>query len=289
MVQEIKTIKLEDKNYPALLKKIFNPPKILHIRGEILRNEKYFAIVGTRRCSEYGEDIAFSIARDLSKAGLTIVSGMAKGIDTAAHKGALDANGRTMAILGTGIDEQTIYPRENLKLSQKILENKGCLISEYPAETRGTKFTFPERNRIISGLSLGVLVVEANFGSGALITANYAKEQNKKVFAVPGSIHFISSRGCHNLIKKGAKLVENANDILKKLSLPYKEIFAKEIKDASPEQNLIINALKQKNLHIDEITENTGLSPQMVSATLSLMKIEDKIKNLGGNVYTLIH
>jgi len=222
MEQEIKTIKLEDKNYPLLLRKIFNPPKTLYVRGEILRNEKCFAIVGTRRCSEYGKDIAFSIARDLSKAGLTIVSGMATGIDTWAHKGTLDANGRTIAVLGTGIDEKTIYPKENIKLSQKILKNKGCLISEYPAETRGTKFSFPERNRIISGLSLGVLVVEANFGSGALITARYAKEQNKKVFTIPGSIHSINSRGCHDLIKKGAKLVENANDILKELSLSNK-------------------------------------------------------------------
>ena len=219
MEQEIKTIKLGDKNYPFLLGKIFNPPKTLYARGEILRNKKCFAIVGTRRCSEYGRDIAFSIARDLSKAGLTIVSGMAIGIDTWAHNGALDANSRTIAVLGAGIDEKTIYPRENIKLSQKILENKGCLISEYPAETRGTKFSFPERNRIISGLSLGVLVVEANFGSGALITARYAKEQNKKVFAIPGSIHSINSRGCHDLIKKGARLVENANDILKELSL----------------------------------------------------------------------
>ena len=224
MEQEIKTTKLEDKNYPLLLKKIFNSPKTLYTRGEILSNEKCFAIVGTRRCSSYGEDIAFSIARNLSKAGLTIVSGMAMGIDTCAHKGALDANGKTIAVLGTGIDEKTIYPRENLKLSEKILENKGCLISEYPAEIRGTKFSFPERNRIISGLSLGVLVVEANFGSGALITTNYAKEQGKKIFVIPGSIHSINSRGCHDLIKKGAKLVENANDILKELSLPYKEI-----------------------------------------------------------------
>jgi len=222
MEEKIKTIKLEDKEYPPLLRKIANPPKTLYVRGEILRNEKCFAIVGTRRASSYGEDIAFSIARDLSKAGLTIVSGMAIGIDTSAHKGALNANGRTIAVLGAGIDEKTIYPRENLELSEKILENKGCLISEYPAETQGTKFSFPERNRIISGLSLGVLIVEADFGSGALITAKYAREQGKRVFVIPGSIHSINSRGCHDLIKKGAKLVENANDVLKELSLPNK-------------------------------------------------------------------
>jgi len=222
MEQEIKNVKTEDKNYPLLLERIFNPPKTLYVRGEILRNERCFAIVGTRGCSDYGKEIAFSIARDLSKAGLTIISGMAIGIDTSAHKGALNINSRTIAVLGTGIDEEAIYPRENLELSQKILENRGCLISEYPAGTRGTKFSFPERNRIISGLSLGVLVVEANFGSGALITADYAKKQRKKIFAIPGSIHSINSRGCHDLIKKGAKLVENANDILKELSLPNK-------------------------------------------------------------------
>jgi len=222
MEQKIKTTKPEDKNYPLLLSKISNPPKALYVRGEILRNEKCFAIVGTRKCSNYGREVAFSIARDLSKAGLTIVSGMAIGIDTCAHKGTIDADGRTIAILGTGIDEKTIYPRENLRLSEKILENKGCLISEYPAGTRGTKLSFPERNRLISGLSLGVLVVEANFGSGALITANYARKQGKKIFAIPGSIHSINSRGCHNLIKQGAKLVENANDILKELNLLYK-------------------------------------------------------------------
>ncbi len=222
MESEIKTINLEDKNYPLLLKKIFNPPQVLYLRGEILENEKCFAIVGTRRCSEYGKSVAFLIARDLSKAGLTIVSGMAIGIDTYAHKGTIDVDGRTIAVLGTGIDKQSIYPPENLELSKKILEKKGCLISEYPPKTRGNKFTFPERNRIISGLSLGVLVIEANFGSGALITAKYAREQKRKIFAIPGSINSVNSRGCHDLIKKGAKLVESANDILKELSLPNK-------------------------------------------------------------------
>ena len=222
MEKEIKTINLEDKDYPLLLKNIINPPKTLYIKGEILRNEKCFAIVGTRRCSEYGKSIAFSIARDLSKAGFTIVSGMAIGIDTSAHKGSLEINKRTIAVLGTGIDEQSIYPQENLELSDEILKNNGCLISEYPAENRGSKFTFPERNRIISGLSLGVLVVEANFGSGALITARHAQEQKRKIFAIPGSINSINSRGCHDLIKKGAKLVENAYDILKELSLSNK-------------------------------------------------------------------
>lgn len=236
MEEKIKTIRLEDKEYPLLLKKITNPPKILYFKGELLKEEKYFAIVGTRRASDYGKEIAFSIARDLSEAGLIIVSGMARGIDSFAHKGTLERGGRTIAVLGTGLDEKSIYPKENLNLARKILENKGCLISEYPPKTSGLRQNFPERNRIIAGLSFGVLVVEAKFGSGALITANWAKRYRRKIFAVPGSIHFPNSQGCHFLIKQGARLVENANDILKELSLPFREIYPKRIERETSEE-----------------------------------------------------
>jgi len=290
MEEKIKIVKLEDKEYPLLLKKIANPPKILYIKGELLKKEKCFAIVGTRRSSNYGKEIAFSIAKDLSEAGLTIVSGMARGIDTFAHKGALDvlrAGGRTIAVLGTGIDEKSLYPKENLKLSRKILENGGCLISEYPPGTHGLKSNFPERNRIIAGLSLGVLVVEAKFGSGALITANWAKIQGKKIFALPGSIHFPNSQGCHFLIKQGAKLAENANDILKEFNLPCLTSGVKQVKGKTLEEQLILEVLKQENLHIDKIIEKTKLSPQVVSSILTLMEIENKVKNLGGNVYII--
>ncbi|PJA02368.1 DNA-protecting protein DprA, partial [bacterium (Candidatus Gribaldobacteria) CG_4_10_14_0_2_um_filter_36_18] len=275
---------------PLLLKKIANPPKILYIKGELLKKEKCFAIVGTRRSSNYGKEIAFSIAKDLSEAGLTIVSGMARGIDTFAHKGALDvlrAGGRTIAVLGTGIDEKSLYPKENLKLARKILENKGCLVSEYPPGSPGLKQNFPERNRIISGLSLGVLIVEAKFGSGALITANWAKIQGKKIFALPGSIHFPNSQGCHFLIKQGAKLAENANDILKEFNLPCLTSGVKQVKGKTLEEQLILEVLKQENLHIDKIIEKTKLSPQVVSSILTLMEIENKVKNLGGNVYII--
>ncbi len=227
MEEKIKTIKLEDKEYPLLLKKIPNPPKILYIKGEFLKNEKYFAVVGTRHCSDYGKKIALSIAKDLSKAGFIIVSGMAIGIDTFAHKGVLEEKRRTIAVLGTGIDEKSIYPRENIAIAKKILENKGCLISEYPPGTKGTRSSFPQRNRIIAGLSLGVLIVEANFGSGALITAKWAEKYRRKIFAVPGSINSPNSKGCHFLIKQGVKLVENSDDILKKLSLPFRKIYSK--------------------------------------------------------------
>ena len=287
MEEKIKIIRLGDKEYPPLLKKISNPPKILYLKGKLLKNEKCFAIVGTRRSSDYGKKIAFSIARDLSEAGLTIVSGMARGIDTSSHKGALERGGRTIAVLGTGIDKESIFPRENLNLARKILENKGCLVSEYPPGTPGLKQNFPQRNRIIAGLSLGVLVVEANFGSGALITANWAKIQGRKIFAVPGSIHFPNSKGCHFLIKQGAKLVESANDILKEFNLPCLTSGVKQVKGKTSEEQLILDVLKQENLHIDKIIEKTKLSSQTVSATLSLMEIEGKVKNLGGNVYAL--
>lgn len=282
----IKTVKVEDELYPKSLKKIPDAPKTLYFRGNLLRSDTCFAIVGTRRCSDYGKEIAFSIARELSEAGLTIVSGMARGIDTFAHKGALEAGGKTIAVLGTGLDEKNIYPQENLGLTRKILEFGGCLISEYPPGTLGLKQNFPARNRVISGMSLGVLVVEAKFGSGALITANWARKQGKKIFAVPGSVHSSNSKGCHFLIKQGAKLVEKANDILKELNLPDLPI-KKAKKGGDKIECLILEILKQGNLHIDTIIERTKLSSQQVSASLSLMEIEDKVRNLGGNVYAL--
>jgi len=282
---EIKKVSIEDDFYPKLLKGISGAPKILYWRGELKKEERCFAIVGTRRCSEYGKEIAFSIAKDLSGAGLTIVSGMARGIDTFAHKGALEGGGRTIAVLGTGLDEKSIYPQENLKLAKTILKNGGCLISEYSPGTRGTQFTFPERNRIISGLSLGVLVVEAKTKSGALITAEWARKQGKKVFAIPGSIHSLNSKGCHLLIKRGAKLVETVNDILEELHLP--KIKKEKITGETLEENLILEVLKNGSLHIEKIVEKTNLPPQKVSATLSLMEVEGKVRNLGGSVYAL--
>ena len=284
---EIKTIKIDDELYPKLLKKIPDPPKALYVRGELLKNEFCFAIVGTRRCSDYGKEIAFSIARDLAQAGLTVVSGMARGIDSFSHQGALEGKGRTVAVLGTGLDEKSIYPQENLKLAKGILESGGCLISEYPKGTPGMKSNFPERNRIISGMSLGVLVIEAKFGSGALITAKWAQKQKRKIFAVPGSVHSLNSKGCHFLIKEGAYLAEDADDILRKLNLP--QIKREKLKGKSLEENLILKILGEGSLSIDKIIEKTKLTPQIVSANLSLMEIDGKVKNLGANVYALSH
>jgi len=288
MAEEIKKIGIEDKNYPKLLKKIKDPPKVLYFLGEIKEREDCFAIVGTRRCSTYGKQVALEMAGDLAEAGLTIVSGLAPGIDTFAHRAVVEKKKRTIAVLGTGLDEKSIYPKSNLKLAKKILENGGCLISEYPPGTRGTKFTFPQRNRIISGLSLGVLVVEAKEKSGALITAEYAFEQKRPVFAIPGSIYSLNSRGCHRLIKKGAKLVEKAKDILEGLGIE-KKIKKEKIEGRSEEEKLILEILREGALEIEEIIAKTKLPPAKVASLISVLEIEGKIKNLGQNFYAIVN
>jgi DNA processing protein len=297
-MDEIKTINIDNKEYPKLLKEIKDPPKVLYYRGEIKFEENCFAVVGTRMASSYGKQVALEMAGDLAEAGLTIVSGLAPGIDTFAHTAVVErtrlrqgygGRGRTIAVLGTGLDEKTIYPQSNLKLAKKIIETRGCLISEYPPGTPGSKFTFPQRNRIISGLSLGVLVIEAKQKSGALITAHYAFEQNRKVFAVPGPIHSSNSKGCHYLIKKGAKLVESANDILKELNLPCAMFDIAHLEGENEEENLILEALEEETLDIDKIIEKTKLSAAKVASTLAILEIKGKVRNLGGNIYAISH
>ena len=284
---EIKTISIENKNYPRLLKKIKDPPKILYFRGRFFSKENCFAIVGTRRCSAYGKQVALEIAGDLSEAGLTVVSGLAPGIDTFAHLAVVERKKRTIAVLGTGLDEKSIYPKSNLGLIKRILDNGGCLISEYPPGFHGSKMTFPQRNRIISGLSIGVLVVEAKEKSGALITASWAKKQGKRIFAVPGPIYSLNSKGPNDLIKQGAKLVENANDILKELNFHLKLALPKPIKGGNIDENLVLEALKEGSLYIDKIIEKTKLSASKVASTLAILEIKGKVRNLGENVYAL--
>jgi DNA processing protein len=287
MNSEIKQISISDKNYPALLKEIKNPPKILYFRGSLPEEkEKCFAIVGTRMCSDYGKQIALEIAGDLAEAGLTIISGLAPGIDTLAHQSAVERNKKTIAVLGTGVDEKSIYPQSNLRLSEKILENNGALISEYPPQTRGTNFTFPQRNRIISGMSLGVLVIEAKEKSGSLITADWARKQNKKIFAVPGPIHSLNSKGPNYLIKNGAKLIESAQDILKELNLSTK-IKREEKTGDNLEENIILEALKEENQSVDKIIIKTKLSASKVASLLAILEIKDKVRNLGQNIYAI--
>ncbi len=214
-MQDIQIIKINDKDYPESLKKISDAPKVLYYRGAPpQKNENCFGVVGTRRPSDYGQQATLQIAGELSDAGFTIISGMAPGIDTFAHKICVEKKCRTIAVLGTGLDEKSIYPQQNVQLSRDIIKNGGCLISEFKPGTPGYPNNFRQRNRIISALSLGVLVVEAKEKSGSLITAAYAKKQNKKLFAVPGPIFSLNSAGPNKLIKVGATLVESAQDIL---------------------------------------------------------------------------
>jgi DNA processing protein len=287
--EKIEKINIKSDSYPKPLKTIKNPPKILYFIGKLVKNESCLAIVGTRRCTNYGKEVAYDFSSKLSESGLTIVSGLAPGIDTAAHKAVVEEKKRTIAVLGSGLDAKNFYPKINLKLAEEIIKNDGLIISEYPPGMPGSKITFPARNRIIAGLSLGILVVEAPIKSGALITANYGFSEKRKIFAVPGSIYSQTSKGCHYLIKKGAKLVENTNDILKELNLPsFETPFSKnEVQGDSLEENLILNSLKGGVLNIDELIKKTALSPQKVASTLTVLEMKNKIKNLGGNNFSL--
>ncbi len=294
-MDDIKIVSIGDAEYPDALKKISNAPKTLYFRGALPKpNELCVAVVGCRRCSDYGKSIAFNLSSDLAGAGITVVSGLAPGIDTVAHQAVVERGARTIAVLGTGVDEKSLYPQENIGLARKIVANGGCVMSEYPAGTEGAKFTFPQRNRIVSGLSRAVVVVEAKQKSGALITANWARLQKKIVFAVPGSIFSQNSRGCHFLIKQGAKLAENIDDIMKELAvqsplaLSVAEGQTKK-QGANEEEKLILECLKQGPAHIDKIIENTKLSAKAVAGALMIMELEGKARNLGGSVYALTH
>lgn len=281
-------ITIGDKDYPEKLKKIKRAPKILYFKGKIKPDELCFAVVGTRRCSSYGKQAALEIAGSLAESGLTVVSGLAPGIDTFVHRAVVEQKKRTIAVLGTGLDEKSIYPKENIDLARKIVDSGGLLVSEYPPGTKGARFTFPERNRIISGLSLGTLVIEAKEKSGALITANFAFSQKRKVFAVPGSIYALNSQGPHILIRKGAKLIDKADDILQELKLPASPREKRgQTDNLTLEENLILNILKEEPLYIDKIIEKTNLKAAVATSTLSILEIKGKVINLGRNIYAL--
>lgn len=286
---KVELIIIKDENYPRLLKEIYNPPALLYIRGQLKpEDEISLAVVGTRKLSHYGKQITPIITADLARAGLTIVSGLAKGIDALAHRAALSANGRTIAVLGSAVDKKSVYPFVNQGLSEKIIQN-GALISEYPVGTQARPQYFPQRNRIISGLSRGTLVIEAPEKSGALITAQNALEQNREVFAIPGPVLAPNSFGANNLIKMGAKLVNQANDVLEELNLAtlVDSSIKRKIKPDSPEEALIIKTLSDQPVHIDKIIKKTKLTTAAVSSTLILMETKGKIKNLGGNSYVV--
>ncbi|HUT96406.1 MAG TPA: DNA-processing protein DprA [Candidatus Paceibacterota bacterium] len=286
---DIKKITTEDKEYPVVLKEIHNPPKELYIKGEIINQDKVaIAIVGTRRYSQYGKQACLDIAGKLAKLGITIVSGLAKGIDTFAHQAALENNGRTIAVLGSGMDRKSFSPSCNYELSEKIAKH-GAVISEYPEGTIGAVYTFPQRNRIVSGLSLGVVVIDAPEKSGALITASLALEQNREVFAVPGNIYENNSQGTNQLIKIGAKLVTRIEDILEELNLSHllENTEKKKIKPKNKEEEIILSILSLQPIHIDEIIKLSKLSTSAVNSTLTILELKEVVRNLGKNNYII--
>lgn len=279
---------INDGAYPLQLKEIASAPPVLYIRGEknILAN-KSIAIVGSRKFTEYGRRVTENLTRDLVRAGLTIVSGLALGIDGIAHQAALGADGATLAVLGTGIDDETIYPREHFNLAKRILENGGALITEQPPHTPSLKQNFPARNRIMAGLALGTLVVEAAESSGSLITAGFALEQNREVFAVPGDIFSPQSEGANLLLKRGAKLVSSAADILEELNISRAQsaLALKIYEPKTDEEKTIWKILSNDPLHVDKISKAARLDTSTVSSVLGMMEIENAVRDVGGKNY----
>lgn len=278
----------KDDAYPKLLKEIPDNPPLIYMRGN-LECLKYplIAMVGSRKLTSYGIQAANGFSRDLAKRGICVVSGLAFGIDACCHRGALDAKGKTVAVLGNSLDDKSIAPRSNFNLAQDIIDSGGLLVSEFPVPTQANKGTFPARNRVMAGMSQGTLVIEAAEKSGSLITANLALDYNREVFAVPGSIFSPQSTGTNQLIKRGAKMACSINDIIEELRLD-------EMKKESPSiiniqlsksEELIYNFLSHESTHIDIITKLTKLDTSTASSTVSILEIKGLIKNVGGQNY----
>ncbi len=292
--EKIKLICCGDTTYPEALKNIYDPPPVLYCKGIIDRVDAgAIAIVGSRRCSSYGLQMAERLAFDLARQGITIVSGMARGIDTAAHRGALRAGGRTIAVLGSGFKQ--IYPPGAGQLARLIPEN-GVVMTEFQSEMAPLRVNFPRRNRIISGLSRGVVVVEAARKSGALITADFALDQGREIFAVPGRADFHTSDGTNRLIQNGAKLVAGAEDILEELGIETDERCQKYTGIKCPggdhlsdEQKKVLDMLDRKMaVHVDKISESTGIDRSALVEVLLKMEIQNLVKPLLGSSYVRI-
>lgn len=297
--QRISVVRYIDPQYPTHLKDIYNPPVILYVKGKLNGNERCMAVVGSRKATEYGLSIAESIAYELSLRGITIVSGMARGVDSRAHNGALRAGGGTIAILGCGLD--IVYPRENERLMEEIALS-GAVVSEFAPGTPPKPAHFPMRNRIISGMSMGVAVIEAGERSGSLITADFALEQGREVFAVPGNINSTHSAGTNRLIREGAKIVTEIDDILEELKIftdvnnnnkqQYNKAFP--AKSAIPagldeDEQRIFKCLTDGDLHIDIISSRCNLSIQHVNATLIMLELKGLVKQQPGKIFGLNH
>jgi DNA processing protein len=291
-------ITYQDDMYPPNLLNVYDRPPFLYVKGTLSKDTVNIAIVGSRLASTYGKYTTEKISRELALRGVTIVSGLARGIDSAAHRGALAAQGRTIAVLGSGLD--VIYPPENKILFADIVTN-GAVISEFPPGTPPRSANFPARNRIISGISYGVVVVEASEKSGSLITARLALEQGREVFAVPGSIDSVGSRGTNKLIKHGAKLIENTDDILEEILPQLEKVkfneslprFSSPPKSINTKKNLstmdkrIIDAIADNQVHVDDLIIATGFSPADVLRSLMALELDGMVKQSPGKFFSL--
>ncbi len=289
--KNISVVSWDESAYPYLLKEIYDPPPLLYFQGDLSVLGKFcLAIVGSRRHTVYGKEIAYKFAKKISNYDLTIVSGMARGIDTWAHRGALDGGGKTAAVLGCGLD--ICYPAENRNLKQKISEN-GVVLSEFPPGVGPMPQHFPQRNRIISGLSLGTLVVEAGEKSGSLITAGFALDQGREVFAVPGAVGSPFSRGCHKLLKEGAKLVETVEDILEELIIPLKAepIISETVpfqQNMGEKESELLDLIPYEPLLLEEIISRSKRNTAEVYLLLLELELSGKVRQLPGKYYMRI-
>lgn len=282
----------EDAEYPALLRQIYDPPIVLYVKGDLLPKDKNsVALVGSRMTTHYGIEVARKLAYQLAYVGVTVVSGGARGIDSAAHQGALSAKGRTVAVLGTGIN--VVFPPENKELYDRIAAN-GALITQFPFNRPGDKQSFPIRNRIVAGMTLGTVVVEANLTSGALITANFAAEYGRQVYAVPGRIDSPRSKGCHELIKKGAKLCEGAEDILSEFEYLFPpsnkppsaaETGVLPALELSQNEQRVFDALGAEEATIDEVIRKSSLPASTVSVALLSLEMKRIVRQLPGKLF----
>lgn len=283
----IRLISRDDPAYPSLLRQLVNGPPLIYVRGTLTDNDRWaLAVVGTRQASNYGRDVTRKLVTDLASAGVTIVSGLALGIDAVAHQAALEAGGRTLAVLGSAVDQ--VFPMTNRPIADAI-RGQGAIISEYPIGTPPAPANYPPRNRIISGLSLGVLVVEAPARSGALITVQFALEQGRDVFAVPGSIFSPKSDGPHRLIRDGAMLVTRADEILDALNMQNvaEQQAVSAMMPETAEEIALLRLVEAEPRHIDAISRDSTLAPPVVSATLAMLELKGLVKQVGGMQYVL--
>ena len=278
-----------DPGYPERLREIDDSPPVIYVRGAWSSDDEWsVAVVGTRRATAYGRQAAAELTRGLTANRITIVSGLARGIDTIAHRAALDGGGRTVAVLANGLE--TVYPPENRRLAEEIVE-RGALITDYPLGTKPRAEFFPRRNRILSGLTLGTMVVEGDFTSGAMITARLAGEQNREVFAVPGSIFSPQSRGPNALLRDGATPVTSADDVLEALNLTMigaQMDFGRAQPATDPDERALLTALTREPQHVDEIARGTGLAAATVSATLAMLELKGLVRDVGGTQFVRV-